>query len=101
MNRYERISRMEGILDHHQELIDQLQPALCAFSEHQKECRKLAEYYSSEQFMKDVDASKKPSFPADLKCGVLSEDAVYNLLADNHQLAIQLITIALDILENE
>lgn len=101
MNRYERITRMEGILDRHQALIDELRPLLDAFCANQKEYRKLANYYFSEPYQKDLDASGKPSFPADLKCGVLSEDAVYNLLTENHQMALQMIAIALDILKNE
>lgn len=101
MNPYGHISEMETILDHHQALLDQLNPLLVTFSEHQAEYRRLAEYYTSEQFMKDYEVSNAPSFPKDIKCGVLSEDAVYNLLADNHQIAIRMITIALDILENE
>ena len=101
MNRYERITRMEAILDHHQSLIDQLRPLLESFSKNQKEFRKLVNYYGSEPYYKDRDASNKPSFPADFKCGVLSEDAVYNLLMDNRQMALQMIAAALDVLENK
>lgn len=101
MNLYEHISQMEAILDSHQALLDQLEPMLDAFSAHQAEYRRLAEYYGSEQFLKDYDASNSPSFPQDIKCGVLSEDAVYNLLTDNHQIVLRMLEIALDILKNE
>ncbi|MGI6689099.1 MAG: DUF4298 domain-containing protein [Christensenellales bacterium] len=101
MNPYEHISWMEAILDSHQTLLDQLKPLLDAFSAHQKEYQQLAAYYGSEQFMKDYDASNTPSFPKDIKCGVLSEDAVFNLLADNHQTALRMLEIALNILKNE
>lgn len=101
MNRYEKISHMEVILDNHQQLLDQFLPLLEAFSEHQKEYRRLAKYYGSNQFIKDYDAANSPSFPRDLKCGVLSEDTVYNLLVENRQAALRMLEIASDILKHE
>ena len=80
MKSYEHISKMETILDDHQALIDQLEALLKAFSEHQKEYRQLADYYSSQQFLTDFDEANTLDFPKDIKCGVLSEDAVFNLL---------------------
>ncbi|MGI6259022.1 MAG: DUF4298 domain-containing protein [Anaerolineaceae bacterium] len=92
---------METILDDHQALIDQLEALLKAFSEHQKEYRQLADYYSSQQFLTDFDEANSPDFPKDIKCGVLSEDAVFNLLTENHQIALQMLEIALNILKDE
>jgi antirestriction protein len=101
MKSYEHISKMETILDDHQALIDQLEALLKAFSEHQKEYRQLADYYSSQQFLTDFDEANSPDFPKDIKCGVLSEDAVFNLLTENHQIALQMLEIALNILKDE
>ncbi len=101
MKSYEHISKMETILDDHQALIDQLEALLKAFSEHQKEYRQLADYYSSQQFLTDFDKANSPDFPKDIKCGVLSEDAVFNLLTENHQIALQMLEIALNILKDE
>ena len=101
MKSYEHIIKMETILDDHQALIDQLEPLLKAFSEHQKEYRQLADYYSSQQFLTDFDEANSPDFPKDIKCGVLSEDAVFNLLTENHQIALQMLEIALNILKDE
>lgn len=101
MKTYEHITQMENILDDHQALIDQLEPLLEAFSEHQQKYNHLAEYYSSQQFLEDFDEANTPSFPKDIKCGVLSEDAVYNLLTENHQIALRMLEIALTILKDE
>lgn len=101
MKSYEHITKMETILDDHQAIIDQLEPLLEAFSKHQEEYNQLADYYSSEQFLKDYDESNTPSFPKDIKCSVLSEDAVYNLLTENHQIALRMLEIALNILKDE
>lgn len=101
MNQYERISQMEAILDRHQALLDQLGPLMDAFIKSQKEYRRLYRYYGSEQFMKDCQAPDRPSFPKELKYGVLSEDAVFNLLGDNRQMALLMIETGLRILKNE
>lgn len=101
MKSYEHISKMETILDDHWALIDQLEALLKAFSEHQKEYRQLADYYSSQQFLTDFDEANSPYFPKDIKCGVLSEDAVFNLLTKKHQIALQMLEIALNILKDE
>ena len=43
--------------------------------------RRLAEYYEGGQWMHDYALDEKKLLPCDLKRGVLSEDAVYDLLA--------------------
>jgi hypothetical protein len=42
----------------------------------------------SEVTLSDKDAQEKGALPADLKCGVLSEDAVFNMLTDNKELCV-------------
>ena len=37
-------------------------------------------YYQSKQWIKDYDNYELGLFPKELKCGVLSQDAIYNLL---------------------
>lgn len=101
MKSYEHITQMENIFDDHQALIDQLEPLLEAFSEHRQKFNQLADYYSSQQFLEDYDEANTPEFPKDIKCGVLSEDAVYNLLTDNYQIALRMLEIALSILKDE
>lgn len=46
----------------------------------------LATYYSSPQWRQDFDDDAAGKIPHDLKRGVLSEDAVYHLLADDAEL---------------
>lgn len=94
MNRFERIAQMEAILDKHQELADRMEQMLMEFEEHQKAYQKLYRYYGSEAFMRDVEASNRESFPADVKCGVLSEDAVFDLIGQNEEIALRMLEIA-------
>ncbi len=42
--------------------------------------RVLTEYMDGGQWMKDYEADERGELPADLKRGVLSEDALYDLL---------------------
>ena len=42
--------------------------------------RLLEEYYASGQWLQDYEADERGELPPDLKRGVLSQDALYNLL---------------------
>ena len=46
----------------------------------------LARYYHSPEWLADYDADNRGEFPQDLNRGVLSEDALYNLLSENDEL---------------
>ena len=42
----------------------------------------LTDYYANGQWMRDYEADEKGEIPRNLKRGVLSEDAVYDLLSE-------------------
>ncbi len=42
----------------------------------------LSKYYGSELWKQDFAADEAGNLPPDLKCGVLSEDGIWNLLSD-------------------
>lgn len=45
----------------------------------------LINYYESKQWLLDYELEEQGYFPASLKCGVLSEDGIYNFLTElNH-----------------
>lgn len=46
----------------------------------------LTAYYDSGQWLADYEADEREELPPDLKRGVLSQDAVYNLLCEINQL---------------
>jgi len=48
----------------------------------QKMLTVLMDYYENGQWLKDYKADERGELPRDLKRGVLSEDGVYNLLAE-------------------
>ena len=81
--RINNIIAMESNLDLSKAAVDELSAAFDRYLAVQDKLKALSEYYSSRQWMEDFCDDEKGLFPADLKRGVLSEDAVYNLLSDN------------------
>lgn len=81
--RINNITTMESNLDLSKAAVDELSAAFDRYLAVQDKLKALSEYYSSRQWMEDFCDDEKGLFPADLKRGVLSEDAVYNLLSDN------------------
>ena len=81
---------MEQILDEAAEAVSSLSEALEKYCAVQDKLQELAAYYSSAQWRQDFDDDSTGKLPSDLKRGVLSEDAVYNLLADITNLKTQL-----------
>ena len=82
MEQIERITYMEQILDEAIEAVSSLSEALEKYSAIQDKLQELIAYYSSEQWRQDFDDDSAGKIPNSLKRGVLSEDAVYNLLTD-------------------
>ena len=90
MKRTERIEQMEQRLERSAESIRELEAAVSAYEAAQDDYYKLLTYYSSAQWMRDYEADEAGKLPADLKRGVLSEDAVYDLLLEHRDLMARL-----------
>ena len=82
MEQIERIQQMEHSLDRASQAVMRLSAALDEFADAQDALRQLSDYYGSDQWKQDFDDDSKGVLPSDLKRGVLSEDAVWNLLED-------------------
>ena len=94
MDQIERIAYMERILDEAAEAVSSLSESLEKYSALQNRLQELSAYYGSRQWRQDFDDDSAGKIPGDLKRGVLSEDAVYNLLADIADLKKQLKKLA-------
>ena len=101
MNRINRIKEMERCLDLSREAVDRLEEAFVAYESAQKDFKKLCDYYGSTLWMEDYEADEMGELPADLKRGVLSEDAVYDLITDNHNLTVRMMKLITQNLENK
>lgn len=83
MEQIERICRMERLLDEAAEAVEALDRALERYAAVQPGLAELEAYYSGPLWRRDYDDDSAGKIPRDLKRGVLSEDALYDLLTDN------------------
>ena len=101
MNHIERITHMEQILDRSAESISQLSDAFYNYLQLVPELKELADYYCSQEWLDDYDADNAGRLPKDLKRGVLSQDAVFNLLEENNLLLESLYKLSGKLMEEE
>ena len=80
MEQIERIKMMERSVDRASQAVMHLSAALDEYVEAQDALRQLNDYYGSDVWKHDFAADSSGLLPHDLKRGVLSEDAVWNLL---------------------
>lgn len=86
MEQTDRIRLMEQYLDRSSSAVMQLSAALDNYAGVQTAIRELAAYYGSDEWKRDFADDGRGLLPKDLKRGVLSEDAVWNLLEDARDL---------------
>ncbi len=101
MEQIERITKMEQCLDASEKAIRELSKALSAFETVQLQYRQLSDYFGSEQWMQDYEDDEAGKLPRDLKRGVLSEDAVYDLTTENRELLVRMLRLVTAALESD
>ena len=101
MEQIERIMEMERCLDESEKAIRELSEALSAFEDVQPQYRKLSDYYGSDRWMQDYEDDEAGKLPKDLKRGVLSEDAVYDLVTENRELLVRMLRLVTAALESD
>ncbi|MCR5364729.1 MAG: DUF4298 domain-containing protein [Prevotella sp.] len=82
----ERIKLMEQHLDRASQAVMQLSAALDDYIAAQDAISELSAYYGSEDWKQDFADDEQGLLPSDLKRGVLSEDAIWNVLSDCNEL---------------
>lgn len=88
--RIRRISAMEERLNAGRRAADALAAALEDFRSRERDMKTLMDYYGSPDWFADLESCDRGELPPDLRCGVLSEDAVYDLLTDCRELQREL-----------
>ena len=94
MDRITRIRLMEEKLNSALAAVDAMDRALESYEAAQKDIRALEKYLSSRLRRGDLAADEKGLLPSSLARGVLSEDGIYDLLADNDELKKRLARLA-------
>lgn len=89
-----RIQEMEKLLNECRKVLDDYDKALDDFKSIQKKIEKLEAYYTGKRWMKDYEDYEAGRIPRDLPCGVLSEDAIYDLLTENHDVILEMLDLA-------
>jgi hypothetical protein len=77
---------MDKLLHEAENVFADLDRALQAYTAIQANIRTLQDYYEGGLWMKDFEDDRAGKLPRDIPCGVLSEDAVYDLLTDQFRL---------------
>ena len=94
MSQLERIQEMEELLNQYAQTLAAAQSALAKLEASQMNYIQLRDYYTSQVFFDDLEFSNRPDFPEDVACGVLSEDAVYDLMGEHFGTALQLLDLS-------
>lgn len=89
-----RVARMEETLNEARGAVDALRAALDRYEAVLPRLRALADYYESPLWLADLDADRQGLLPADLPRGVLSQDAVYDLLEEERALRAALVRMS-------
>jgi hypothetical protein len=89
-NRITRIKMMESYLDETDAALRELSKALGRYESIRDKYYALEKYYGSSDWRSDFEADEAGILPDDLKRGVLSEDAVYNLITEHEDLMSRL-----------
>lgn len=96
MDQIQRVAHMEAILDQAEEAVSALDRALDRWAALQEGLAELEAYYSGGAWMRDYADDEAGKLPEGLKRGVLSEDAVYDLLSDRDRLRLRMTELGRD-----
>ena len=94
-----RIREMEQRLTSSLEAVRQMEEALDRYQAAQADITILATYLNSDEWRQDLADDERGLFPPNLKRGVLSEDAIWNLLENNRELLEQMQNLATHLLQ--
>lgn len=86
MENIERIEEMEQKFNQAFDALRKMETAFEHYESTQENIRQLNAYLGSKEWKDDLYADEAGILPVNLKRGVLSEDGIWNLLADWHEL---------------
>jgi len=90
MTQAERIRSMQDIFDQTEQAVASLFGALARFQELQPRLHQLEAYYTQGQWLQDYQDDENGRIAPDIPRGVLSQDGLYNLLAERDRLLDEL-----------
>lgn len=94
MKDYSHITEMENIMDNHNEKIEELNKLLDYLKDNMDDFEKLIDYYYSDQRNQDLKDDEEGLIDQNLKRGVLSEDAIYDLISEYYECNVKMLELA-------
>ncbi len=97
------IREMETALNDSSKAVEALSAELSRMDGLEKRMTALFRYYGGEEWYKDReewDSTEKKALPEGLTAGVLSEDAVFDLISHTREVAIRMLELATGILRD-
>ncbi len=95
MNSYDHVEKMEQIRVRQEETLQELQTLLDKLEEQRGAYASLIEYYYSDQRNRDLEDDRAGLIPQTMNRGVLSEDAIFDLVGDYRDTAIRMMEVGL------
>ncbi len=86
MNDIKKIQEMEAIVHQAKTVFGSLEKSLEEFEQFLPLWTSLVAYYESGVWRRHYEMDEAGQFPQDLARGVLSQDTIYNLMIDHHEL---------------
>lgn len=86
--RLKNIIEKEAILNKSERFFKEAEALLEEWKAFHPEYRKMVDYYYSEHWHEDHDASNRGEIPAGIPHGVLSEDLIYNTMGDQRDVVM-------------
>ena len=93
MEQIERFKTMGEHLNKSTAAVKALNDALDLYTEAQESLEIIDDYLVSDEWEKDFADSEAGRLPSDLKCGVLSEDGIWDVLDTSRELNCQMLEI--------
>ena len=100
MEQIERIKTMEEHLNKAEAAVKALSDALDLYTEAMESIETIDDYLVSDEWQQAFDDSEAGRLPKDLKCGVLSEDGIWNVVDTSRELNCQMLEIVSTMLRN-
>ena len=87
--------------ENYKELLVKINEILDRLENDRKDFDKLVEYYYSDQFQKDYDDSNEGKIDSSINQGILTEDAIYDLMGDDYYLALRFLNLANKMIQHQ
>ena len=94
----ERVAEMEKLLASQRAELAAMQKALRTFESSQRDYQRLVKYYYSRHYVEDNRRFDRGELTALSSAEVLTEDAVYDLMGENYELALELLELATNLI---